>query len=165
MDCKSLTLSWISLSLYKAMVDSYTCSLLPSLCFSGQSEKQDSRPVLWLTEIFSNLPLKPLNEIQGNFARKKISMPSTKFVFFGSIWKPRWPPRSLIDWDIFDFSSETDEQNVRKQNLHVLYQVCAFRGEWKNKNGHPGVSVKEVAHCTQVHDMGPFGSLVLKLVQ
>ena len=36
---------------------------LPSLCFSGRSEKQDGRPGLWLAETFSTSPLKPLNEI------------------------------------------------------------------------------------------------------
>ena len=58
---------------------------LPSLCFSGWSEKQDGHP----------------------------------------------------GWDIFNFSSETAEQNStkldRKQDLKVLYQVCVFRDDWKNK--------------------------------
>ena len=36
---------------------------LPSLCFSGRSEKQDGRPGLWLAETFSTSPLKPLNGI------------------------------------------------------------------------------------------------------
>ena len=40
-------------------------------------------------------------------------MSSTKFVFFGPIGKTRWPPWPLIGWDIFDFSSETAEQNSR----------------------------------------------------
>ena len=39
---------------------------LPSLCFSGRSEKQDGRPGLWLAETFSTSPLKPLNGIQWN---------------------------------------------------------------------------------------------------
>ena len=39
---------------------------LPSLCFSGRSEKQDGRPGLWLAETFSTSPLKPLNGIQRN---------------------------------------------------------------------------------------------------
>ena len=64
-------------------------------------------------------------------------MSSTKFVFFGPIGKTRWPPWPLIGWDIFDFSSETAEQNStkldRKQDLNVLYQVCVFRPDWKNK--------------------------------
>ena len=110
---------------------------LQSLCFSGWSEKQDGRPGLWLAEIFSTSPLKPLNGIQRNLIGSKISTSSTKFVFFGPIGKTRWPPWPLIGWDISDFSSETAEQNStkfdRKQDLNVLYQVCVFRADRKNK--------------------------------
>ena len=79
---------------------------LPSLCFSGRSEKQDGGPGLWLAETFSTSPLKPLNRIQQTLIGRKISMSSTKFVFFGPIGKTRWRPWPLIDWDIFDFSSQ-----------------------------------------------------------
>ena len=110
---------------------------LPSLCFSGRSEKQDGRPGLWLAETFSTSPLKPLNGIPWNLTGSKISTPSTKFVFFRPIGKTRWPPWPLIGWDIFDFSSETAEQNSakldRKQDLNALYQVCVFRADRKNK--------------------------------
>ena len=110
---------------------------LPSLCFSGGSEKQDGRPGLWLAETFSTSPLKPLKGIQRNLTGSKISMPSTKFVSFGSIGKTRWPPWPLISWDIFDLSSETAEWNStkldRKHDLNVLYQVCVFRADRKNK--------------------------------
>ena len=187
---------------------------LPSLCFSGRSEKQDGRPGLWLAETFWTSPLKPLNGIQQNLTGSKISTSSTKFVFFGTIGKTRWPPWPLIGWDILDFSSETAEQNStkldRKQDLNVLYQVCVFRDDRKNKmaalasdwlrhfrlllwnrwtefnetwqearsqcplpslcfsgrlekqDGRPGQSAKKVAHCTQVHDMWPFGPLVYR---
>ena len=135
----------------------------------------------------------------------------TKFVFFGPIGKTRWAPWRLICWDIFDFSSETTEWSStkldRKEDLNVLYQVCVFRADWKNKIGalasdwlrhfrllwnrwtecneswqeaisqRPVPSLcfsdrsvnknvrldwflKEVAHCSQVHDMWPFGPLV-----
>ena len=47
-------------------------SPLPSLCFSGRSEKQDGRPDLWLAETFSTSPLKPLNRIQQNLIGSKI---------------------------------------------------------------------------------------------
>ena len=89
---------------------------LPSLCFSGRSEKQDGRPDLWLAETFSTCPLKPLNRIQWNLTGSKISMPFTKFVFFGPIRKTRWPPRPLIGWAIFDFSSETALWNSTKRD-------------------------------------------------
>ena len=64
---------------------------LPSLCFSGRSEKQDGRPDLWLPETCSTPPLKPLNGIQRNLTESNISTSSTKFVFW-SIGKTRWPP-------------------------------------------------------------------------
>ena len=45
--------------------------------------------------------------------------------------------RPSLTLHIFDFSSETAEQNStkldRKQDLNVLYQVCVFRADWKNK--------------------------------
>ena len=110
---------------------------LPSLCFSGRSEKQDGRPGLWLAETFSTSSLKPLIGIQRNLTGSKTSTSSTKFVFFGPIGKTRWPPWPLIGWDIFDFFSETAEWNStkldRKQDLNVLYQVCVFRADRKNK--------------------------------
>ena len=110
---------------------------LPSLCFSGRSEKQDGRPGLWLAETFSTSPLKPLNGIQRNLTGSKISTSSTKFVFFRPIGKTRWPPWPLIGWDIFDFSSETAERNSmkldRKQDLNVLYQVCVFQVDRKTR--------------------------------
>ena len=110
---------------------------LPSLCFLGRSEKQYGRPGLWLAETFSTSPLKPHNGIQWNLTGSKILTSSTKFVFFWPIGKTRWPPWPLIGWDIFDFSSEIAERNStkldRKQDLNVLYQVCVFRADLKNK--------------------------------
>ena len=105
--------------------------------FLGRSEKQDGRTGIWLAEAFSTSPLKPLNGIHWNLTGSKISTFSTKFVFFGPIGKTRWPPWFLICWDIFDFSSETAEQNStkldRKQDLNALYQVCVFWADRKNK--------------------------------
>ena len=68
-------------------------------------------------------------------ARSQRPLPS--WFFFGLIEKTRWPPWPLIGWDIFDFFSETAEQNStkldRKQDLNVLYQVGVFRADRKNK--------------------------------
>ena len=54
-------------------------------------EYQDCQPSLWFTETFST-PLQPLNGIPQNLAGSKIATPSTKFLFFGTIGKLRWPP-------------------------------------------------------------------------
>ena len=141
---------------------------LPSLYFSGRSEKQDGGPGLWLAETFSTSPLKPLNRIQQNLIVGKISTPSTKFVCFGLIGKTKWPTWPLIGWDIFDFSSETAERNSakldRKQDLNVLYQVCVFRAEKWIKIATLANPSKKVAHCTQVYFMGPFGPLVHEFI-
>ena len=79
--------------------------------FRAGREKKDGRPGLWLAETFSTSSLKSLNGIQRNLTGSKISMSSTKFVFFGPIGKTRWPPWPLIGWDIFNFFSETAERN------------------------------------------------------
>ena len=85
--------------------------------------------------------LKPLNWIQRNLTGSKISKSSTKFVFFGLIGKTRWSPWHLICWDILNFFSETTERNStqldRKQDLNVLYHVCVFRANGKNKMAAP----------------------------
>ena len=69
---------------------------------------------------------------------------------------------------VFDFFSETAEQNStkldRKQDLNVLYQVCVFRAEKWIKIATLANPSKKVAHCTQVHVMGPFGPLVYKFI-
>ena len=62
---------------------------LPSLFFSGGSEKQNGCPCLWFAETFSTFPLKPLNRIQQNLTGSKISTSSTRFGFFGLIRKIR----------------------------------------------------------------------------
>ena len=80
---------------------------LPSFMFLCGSKKQDSRPGLWLAEIFSTSPLKQLNRIQRNLTGSKISTSSTKFMIFWPIRITRLLPWPLIGWDIFDFLSET----------------------------------------------------------
>ena len=57
--------------------------------------------------------------------------------FFRTNRKTRWRPRPLIGREIFDFFSETAYRNLpklyRKQELNVLYQVCVFLSDRKNK--------------------------------
>ena len=98
---------------------------LPSLCFSGRSEKHDARPGLWLAETVSTSPLKPLEwySLRGS----KISTSSDKSLFFGPIEKKKTklPSLSLIGWGIFDSSSETAQRISstldKKLDLNVLY--------------------------------------------
>ena len=142
---------------------------LPSLCFSGRSEKQDGRPGFWLAETFATSPLKPLNGIQRNLTGSKISSHSTKFVFFGPIRKSRWPPWPLIGWDILDFSSETAEWNStkldRKQDLNVFYQVCVFRADLKSKMAALANSSKRLHIVLRCTICGPLGLLLALLVK
>ena len=95
-------------------------------------------------------------------ARSQHPLPS--LCFSGRSVKKRWPPWPMIDWDIFDFSSETAERDSkkfdRKRDLNIFYTKFCFSVWWVNKNYRPGRSVKKVAHCTQVHDMWSFGPLV-----
>ena len=107
-----------------------------SYCHSASSIRPSvRRPALTFT--FYTSPLKPLNGIKRNLTGNKNSLSTTKFMFLGPIKKSRWPPWSLIGWDIFYFSSETAERNStkldRKHYLNVLYQVYVFPANQKNK--------------------------------
>ena len=90
-----------------------------------------------MAETFSTSPLISLNGIWWNLTGSKMLMSFTKFVFFEPIGKTRWLPWSLIGWDIFDFCSETAERNStkldRKKDHNVLYHVCVFQADRKNK--------------------------------
>ena len=57
--------------------------------------------------------------------------------------------------------TEFNETWQEARSERPLPSLC-FSGRWVNKNFCPGWSVKKVAHCTQVHDMWPFGPLVSK---
>ena len=58
-----------------------------------------------------------------------------------SVVRPSVVRPSVVNFHIFDFSSETAEQNStkldRKQDLNVLYEVCVFRADRKNKMAAP----------------------------
>ena len=100
------------------------------------------RTGLWLTKTFLllwNCWTKFYETCQE--ARSQRPLPS--LCFTGLIGKTGRPPRPLIDWDIFDFSSDIAVRNstklVRKQDLNVLYLVCVFRADRKKKqqDDHP----------------------------
>ena len=81
---------------------------LPSLCFSGRSEKQDGRPGLWLAEKFSTSLMKTLNGIQRNSTGSNISKSSTKFVFSG--WSEKQDGRPSL-WLAETFSTSLKPLN------------------------------------------------------
>ena len=140
--------------------------LLPILCFSSRSEIQDGRPGLWLAETFSTSPLKPLNGIQRNLTglfKQDLNVlyqvcvfradRKNKMVALASDWlRHFW----LLLWNRWTEFNET-WQEARSQC--PLQSLC-FSGRSVNKNVRLGRFLKEVAHCTQVHDMWPFGPLV-----
>ena len=68
---------------------------------------------------------------------------------FRLLWK-RWT----------DFNGTWQEARSQRP----LPSLC-FAGRSVNKNVHLGRFLKKVAHCTQVHDMWPFGPLVVVLGQ
>ena len=97
---------------------------------ADRKNKMIAIPLIGLYILIS--PLKPLNRIKHNLTESKISISSTKFVFWEPIGSQRWLPRPLIGCDIFD-SSETTERNStkldRKHNHNILYQFCVFRAD------------------------------------
>ena len=90
---------------------------LPSLCFSGRSDKQYGRSGLWLADTFSTSPLKPLNGIQQNLTGSNISTSSTKFVFFGQIEKKNKMASLASDWLRHFSTSPLKLRNGIQRNL------------------------------------------------
>ena len=124
-------------------------------------------PGLWLAETFLTSPLKPLNGIQRNLIGSKIWTSSTLFVFFRAYRKTKKValvsgcPRHfrLFLWNSWSEFNET-WQEVRSQG--PLPNLC-LSDRSKIQVGRPCRLSTKVSHCTQVHDMWPFGSLVQNL--
>ena len=106
--------------------------LLPSLCFSGWSGKQDGHAGLWFAETISTSPLKPLNGVQRNLTGSKISTSSTNFVFFGLIRKTRWPLSASGLWLAETFSTSplkllnAIERNLTGSNISTFSTKFVF---------------------------------------
>ena len=62
----------------------------------------------------------------------------------------------LLLWKRWTACNETWQE---ERSQCPLPSLC-FLGRSERQDGHPGQSVKKVVHCTQVHDMWPFGPLV-----
>ena len=120
---------------------------LPSLCFSGWSEKQDDRPGFWLAETLSTSPLKPLNMFQRNLTGIKITTSSTKFVFLGPIGKNK-KAALVSDWlrhfwlFLWNRWTEFNETWKEARSLRPLPSLC-ISGRSGKQNGRPCFSLAE----------------------
>ena len=107
------------------------------MCFSGGSEKQNSRPGPWLAETFSTFSLKPLNGIQKNLTGTKISTSSTEFLIFGPIGKNKMAPLAsdllrhfwLLLWNCWIEFNETWQEARSQCSLPSVF----FGPYWKIK--------------------------------
>ena len=151
---------WIPLSGFRGEVENVSANQRPgrSFCFldrpkkkhklgRGRADLASCQVSLNSVQSFQRRSWKCLSQSEARAAilffrsaqkHKLGCTSSTKLVFFfWPIEKTKWPPWPLIGWDIFNFSSETAERNSkkldRKQDLHVLYQVCVFGPIGKTK--------------------------------
>ena len=165
---------------------------LPSLCFSGRSEKQDGRPGLWLAETFSPLLWNYWTELNETWQEARSQRLLQSLCFSGRSEKQDGRPGLWLA-ETFLASSLKQlngiERNLTGSKISTSSTKFVFFGPigktrwppwplicwhiydffstnfywWVNKNCRPGRSVKKVAHCTHVHDMWPFGPLVFIL--
>ena len=123
----------LSCYMYKSNIKNTRCNfersqhLLPSMCFLGRMEKKMATLASDLLRHFRLLPWNRWTELNETWQE----CPPPILCFSGMISKTIWPPRSLIGWDIFDFSSETTEQNLTK--LDRKQDSLCFLGQSENK--------------------------------
>ena len=130
---------------------------------ADQKNKIAARAYDWLRH-FRLLLWNHWREFNETWQKASSQRPLPSLCFSGWSKKQYGRPGLWLAKTYFDFSSETAERNYakldRKQDLKVLYQVCVFRAEKWIKIATLANPSKKVAHCTQVHIMGPFGPLV-----
>ena len=111
---------------------------LPSLCFSGRSEKQDGRPWPLIGWDIFDCSSETAERNSTKLDRKQdLNVLYQVCVFRADRKKQDGRPGLWLAETFFDFSSETAEQNStkldRKQDFNVLNQFCVFRADRKNK--------------------------------
>ena len=109
---------------------------LPSLCFSGGSEKQNDALAYDFVRHFQLFLWYRWIEFNKTWQEARSQHPLPGLHFSGWSEKQDSHPGFWLAEIYFDFSSETAEQNStkldRKQVLNVLYQVCVFWADPKN---------------------------------
>ena len=114
---------------------------LRSLCFSGQLDKQDGRPNLWLSETFSTSPLKCWTEINETWQKARCQRPLRSLCFSGRLDKQDGRP-SLWLSETFSTSplkcwTEINETWQEARSECPLRSLCF--SDWSEKqDGCPG---------------------------
>ena len=158
--------SWIEFN--KTWQEARSQHPLPGLCFrADQKNKIAALSSDWLRH-FWHLLWNHWTEFNKTWQKASSQGPLPSLCFSGWSKKQNGRPGLWLAETYFDFSSETTERNSakldRKLDLNVLYQVCVFRAEKWIKIATLANPSKKVAHCTQVHVMGPFGPLVYEFI-
>ena len=85
-------------------------------------------------------------EFNKTWQKARSQRPLSSLCFFWADRKNKMAAPPLIGWDIFEFSSDTAEQNSteleREQDLNVLYQVSVFRTDREKQDGRTGLCLK-----------------------
>ena len=136
----STTAEWILTKLDGKQV----LNTLYQVCvFRADRKSKMAAPASDRLKHFSTSSPEPLNGFWRNLTGSKSSTPSIKFVFFVSIGNPRWPPWSLIGWNIFrlflrnrwmDFDETWQDASPQRS----LSSVC-FSCRSEILDGRPGL--------------------------
>ena len=137
-----------------------TQSPLPGRCFRADlKNKMASRPLIGrdIFNVFSEIAEWNLSKLD----KKQELNVLYQVRVFRLIGKTRLPPWPLIGWDILDYFPEfagTWQEAITQCPL----PISSFCVDWKTKITALENSSRKVANWTQVHDMWPFGPLVMK---
>ena len=111
---------------------------LPSLCFSGRSEKQDGRPGLWLAETFFLLLLwNRWTEFNETWQEARSQRPLPSLCFSGRSEKQDgrpglWLAEAFLTSPLKPLNGIQRKLTGSKISTS-FYQVCVFRADRKNK--------------------------------
>ena len=137
---------------------------LPSVCFFGPIGKQDGHPGLWLADTFLTSFSETAELNSTKLDRKQDLHVFYQVCVFSGCWEKQDARTGVCLAETFSTSSlkllNGIQWNLTGSKVSMSSTKFVFSSQWVNKNCYPGWSVKKVAHCTQVHDMRPFGPLV-----
>ena len=143
-DFFSATAQWISTKLDRKQV----LNVLYQLCVfrADRKSKMAALASHWLKHFSTSSP-QPLNGFGRNLTGSKSSTSSINFVFLVLIGNPRWPPWSLIGWNIFQLllrnrSMDFDETWQEASPQRPLSTLC-FSCRSEIQDGRHGLWLAE----------------------